>query len=145
MREADGLALSSRNVRLAPDERAAATVLSRALAAGRAAVEAGERSAAALHAVMAALVATEPLVELDYAAAVDGASLVEHETVADPARDPPARGGAGRVGAPHRQLRRAGRRPPKRKPPCPPVPRTATDKVRRHANWKGSPERCAAA
>jgi pantoate--beta-alanine ligase len=86
VREADGLALSSRNVRLAPDERDAATVLSGALAAGRAAVEGGERSAAVLHAVMAALVATEPLVELDYAAAVDGASLVEHETVADPAR-----------------------------------------------------------
>jgi pantoate--beta-alanine ligase len=86
VREVDGLALSSRNVRLAPPERAAATVLSRALAAGRAALEAGERSAAALHVVMAAVVGTEPLVQLDYAAAVDGASLVEHETVADPAR-----------------------------------------------------------
>jgi pantoate--beta-alanine ligase len=86
VREVDGLALSSRNVRLAPPERAAATVLSRALAAGRAALEAGERSAAALHVVMAAVVGTEPLVRLDYAAAVDGASLVEHETVADPAR-----------------------------------------------------------
>jgi pantoate--beta-alanine ligase len=86
VREADGLALSSRNVRLAPHERAAATVLSGALADGRAAVERGERSAAALHAVMAARVATEPLVELDYAVAVDGASLVERETVSDPAR-----------------------------------------------------------
>jgi pantoate--beta-alanine ligase len=86
VREADGLALSSRNVRLAPAERAAATVLSAALAAARAAVERGERSAAALHGIMAGLIATEPLVELDYAAAVDGASLVEHETVADPGR-----------------------------------------------------------
>jgi pantoate--beta-alanine ligase len=86
VREADGLALSSRNVRLAAPERAAATVLARALAAGRAAVAAGERSAAALHVVMAAKVGTEPLVELDYAAAVDGASLVEHEILAEPAR-----------------------------------------------------------
>jgi pantoate--beta-alanine ligase len=84
VRESDGLALSSRNVRLAPAERAASTVLSAALAAGRSAVERGERSAAALHTVMAAVVATEPLVDLDYAAAVDGASLVEARTVADP-------------------------------------------------------------
>ena len=35
---------------------------------------------------MAAVVGTEPLVELDYAAAVDATSLVEHETVVDPAR-----------------------------------------------------------
>jgi hypothetical protein len=35
---------------------------------------------------MAAAVATEPLVELDYAAAVDGTTLTEHDQVADPAR-----------------------------------------------------------
>ena len=35
---------------------------------------------------MAAVVGTEPLVELDYAAAVDGASLLEHATLADPAQ-----------------------------------------------------------
>jgi pantoate--beta-alanine ligase len=86
VRQADGLALSSRNARLAPAERDAAGVLSRALAAARAAIGAGERSAAALHDVMAAVVGTEPALELDYAAAVDAASLVEHPVLADPAR-----------------------------------------------------------
>ena len=55
VREGDGLALSSRNVRLSHDERQAATVLSRALAAGRAAVAAGERSGAALSRIMHAV------------------------------------------------------------------------------------------
>ena len=85
VREDDGLARSSRNVRLGADERAAATVLSRALAAARAAVAAGERSGPALAAAMRDVVATEPLVHLSYAAAVDATTLAELETVADPA------------------------------------------------------------
>jgi pantoate--beta-alanine ligase len=86
VREPDGLALSSRNVRLSDRERAAATVLSRALASGRAVVGAGERSGAAVARVMRDVVATEEdLVHLDYAVAVDAVTLLEETHIHDPA------------------------------------------------------------
>ncbi len=84
VREADGLALSSRNVRLSPAERQAATVLARALAAGRAVLAAGTRSGASVTRAMRDVVAGEPLVELDYAVVVDAGSLQEMAVVADP-------------------------------------------------------------
>ena len=85
VREPDGLARSSRNVRLSAEERAAASMLSRALAAGRAAVAGGERSGTALLRRMHDVVAAEPLVQLDYAVAVDGATLEEVVDISDPA------------------------------------------------------------
>jgi pantoate--beta-alanine ligase len=84
VREADGLALSSRNVRLSAAERQAAVVLSRALGAGQAALADGIGSAQ-VSVIMRSVVATEPQVELDYAVAVDAATLVESTQVSDPA------------------------------------------------------------
>ena len=75
LREPDGLALSSRNVYLSPDERAAAPVLHRALQEAVALVEAGERDASVVEAHMTAVVATEPHVALDYAAVVAADTL----------------------------------------------------------------------
>jgi pantoate--beta-alanine ligase len=84
VREPDGLALSSRNVRLSSEERRAATVLSRALAAGRDSVAGGEQAGAAVGEAMRAVVASEPLVALDYAVVVRSDTLEEAPTVTEP-------------------------------------------------------------
>jgi pantoate--beta-alanine ligase len=66
VREADGLAMSSRNVRLAPEARAQAPALNRALQAARRAVHAGEHSVATLGKIIRAVLAEAPLGEIDY-------------------------------------------------------------------------------
>ena len=75
VREADGLAKSSRNAYLSAEERQAALVLSRAIFAGKAAVEAGERDAAALKALMGGIIEAEPLARIDYVEVVDGVTM----------------------------------------------------------------------
>ena len=85
LRESDGLALSSRNVHLKPAERAAAPALRRALLAGRAAWEAGERSSLAIKEAMRAELGREPLARPDYVSVADAATLAELEQVDQPA------------------------------------------------------------
>jgi pantoate--beta-alanine ligase len=74
-READGLALSSRNHYLSPAERKAATVLYRALSRARRAIEEGERDAMGIIGLMRQEFAGEPLASLDYVEIVDADSL----------------------------------------------------------------------
>ncbi len=88
VREPDGLAMSSRNVYLSPEQRTAAAVLHRALRAGAALVGDGEHDPAAVVARMAEVVAAEPLARLDYAEVVDPDTL-ERPTTLEPGR--PAR------------------------------------------------------
>lgn len=81
VREADGLAISSRNVYLSRDEREAAPVLRRALVSVAAAVRAGERSTAVLREMALNMIGCEPLVQVDYLSIVDGESLQPVMTV----------------------------------------------------------------
>jgi pantoate--beta-alanine ligase len=76
VREADGLALSSRNRYLNAEERRQAVVLSQALAEAQRLVEAGERDAGRLRAVMRERVTTAPRARLEYAAIVDYNTLL---------------------------------------------------------------------
>ena len=84
VREADGVAMSSRNANLSAEERTAARCLSRALAAGRTAFGAGERRADALRSAVQAVLAAEPLARVDYAELVEAENLEPIDVVNQP-------------------------------------------------------------
>jgi pantoate--beta-alanine ligase len=86
VRDADGLALSSRNVRLSAAERVQALALPEGLAAAARSLAAGERRAVALVAAATAVAAGAPALVLEYAAVVDPDSFEPLEQVTGRAR-----------------------------------------------------------
>jgi pantoate--beta-alanine ligase len=85
IREPDGLAMSSRNVYLNPDERKAATILFRSLQIAENLWRHGERKACAILGGMAALLKTEPLARVDYLSVADPSTLEEMTEISDAA------------------------------------------------------------
>ena len=77
VREADGLAMSSRNVYLAPEERALAPLLARSLQEAAERFRAGERDANALRSTVLDHLSREPRIEVEYVSLADDESLEE--------------------------------------------------------------------
>jgi pantoate--beta-alanine ligase len=85
VREGDGLAMSSRNIHLSPEERQAATILFKALAFAQRLARGGERDAEKIRGKMASLIQTEPLADLDYVSIADAETLEELNLLDRPA------------------------------------------------------------
>ena len=81
IREADGLAKSSRNTYLSEEERKAGLVLSQAVMLGQKLVAEGEKSAAAVTGAMSELISAEPLAKIDYVSMVSWDSIEPVETI----------------------------------------------------------------
>lgn len=84
VREADGLAKSSRNTYLSKEERKAGLVLSQAVKLGQKLVAEGEKSAAAVTGAMSELISAEPLAKIDYVSMVSWDSIEPVETIEGP-------------------------------------------------------------
>lgn len=81
VREKDGLAMSSRNVYLSPDERARAVILYKGLQAGAEAIRTGVRDGKVVEAAMQRVIKTEPSMTIDYLAVCDARTLEPLSTV----------------------------------------------------------------
>lgn len=84
IREADGLAKSSRNTYLNPEERQAALILSKSLERGRELIEAGEKDTAVIKKAITDMIDTEPLAKIDYVEIVDWNTLEPVDTIEGP-------------------------------------------------------------
>ena len=85
VRESDGLAMSSRNVYLSPEERQAATVLFKALTLARQLWQGGGKDAEDIRRQMTSLIQKEPLAQIDYVSIADANTLEELEAIDCPA------------------------------------------------------------
>ena len=85
IREPDGLAMSSRNVYLNPEERQQATVLFKSLEMAKQLYRNGEKEAAKVLEQMLALIRQQPLAQVDYASIADNQTLEELDTITPPA------------------------------------------------------------
>jgi pantoate--beta-alanine ligase len=85
VREPDGLAMSSRNVYLSPEERSQATVLNHSLALAKKMWSAGERDSVKIRAAMVDLIKQAPLGKIEYISIADALTLQELEKAESPA------------------------------------------------------------
>lgn len=85
VREEFGLALSSRNARLSPEERMAAAVIYKALRAAKIAAKEGERNAARIVEIIQTTIGGEPLAQIDYIGVVDNETLAPVERIGEDA------------------------------------------------------------
>jgi len=81
IREPDGLAMSSRNVYLSPEQRKAAPVLNKSLLLAKDLFTGGERNSTAIIAKMTALIQKEPIAKIDYISISDTETLAELKTI----------------------------------------------------------------
>lgn len=84
VREADGLAMSSRNVYLTKEERKAATIISRSLTAAKSLLEQGERDSLNIKSFIIDSIKSEPLSNIDYVEIVDHESLQYVDNIEKP-------------------------------------------------------------